>query len=70
MKLVKVGKLEMLVPKSTRESRRSMLKQNLIDALLEKHRETPHITYEELEIYAHGYLRGKIKRHERGYRVD
>jgi len=70
MKLVKVGNLEMMIPKKSLIQRKAEPKQNLIDALLEKHRDTPHITYEELELYAHGYLRGKIKRHERGYRVD
>ena len=60
----------MLVPIQSREMRKTAIKQNLIDALLEKRNDTPNISYKELEIFAEGYLRGKIKRRERGYRVD
>lgn len=60
----------MLVPIQSREQRKTALKQNLVDALFELRESTPNISKEELELFAKGYQRGKIKRQERGYRVD
>jgi hypothetical protein len=60
----------MLVPKKSLEQRKAEPKQNLIDALFEKHRDNPSITTKELKIFAEGYKRAKLNRRERGYRVD